>query len=105
MSKIDDLIQTETEAAELYDDSQPLPKHVKVTRPGHTRSKVFSVRLSEDEMAELEETAKQANLPVRTLARAWILERMRGGSSAVSETGLAHRVETLERQMRRLVHR
>lgn len=105
MSKIDDLIQTEAEAAEQYDDSQPLPEHVKVSRPGRNRSKVFSVRLSEDEMSELERAAAEANLPMRTLARAWILERMRGGSSAVSETGLAHRVETLERQMRRLVHR
>jgi hypothetical protein len=55
---------------------------------------MFSIRLNPDEVAELERYAGQRGLPARTLARAWILTRLR------EETGgrgdLAARVARLE---------
>lgn len=97
MSNIEQVLAEVGEAAEQYDNSQPLPEHVEVSRPGHKRSKMFSVRLSEDEMAELEQVAEQANLPARTLVRAWILDRLRGDQPASNDGGLMQRVERLER--------
>jgi hypothetical protein len=38
---------------------------------------MFSIRLNPDELADLERYADQPGLPARTLARAWILARLR----------------------------
>lgn len=96
MSRIDDIIAEESEAAEQYDDTQPLPDHVKVSRPGLNRTKVFSLRLSDDEFAELEQAAEEANLPIRTLVRSWILDRVRGKNLPTGDEQLAERVTRLE---------
>lgn len=97
MSRIDDIIAEESEAAEQYDDTQPLPDHVKVSRPGINRTKVFSLRLSDDEFAGIERAAEEANLPVRTLVRAWILDRLHGKNPPTVDEQLADRVARLER--------
>lgn len=73
MSKIDDLIAAESAAAETVQ----LPKDVKGERRNLGRSVMFSIRLNPDELAELERYADQHGLPARTLARAWILARLR----------------------------
>jgi translation elongation factor EF-1alpha len=71
MSKINELLATEGEAAE----NVPTPDD------GHrrnlNRSVMFSVRFNSEELEELERYADQRGLPARTLARAWILERVR----------------------------
>ena len=65
----------EIEAAErTTDPDAPLPPHVKVTHPGHARSKVLQVRLNPEEYAALETLAEQRKLPVSTVARAQILD-------------------------------
>jgi hypothetical protein len=90
MSKIDDLIAAEGAAAE----AAQLPEDVKGERRNLGRSVMFSIRLNPDELAELERHADERGLPARTLARAWILARLR------EETGghgdLAARVARLE---------
>jgi hypothetical protein len=73
MSKIDDLIAAEGAAAEVAE----LPDAVKGERRNLGRSVMFSIRLNPDELAELEAYAGTRGLPARTLARAWILARLR----------------------------
>jgi hypothetical protein len=88
MGKINDLLATEGEAAENV--STPDDGH----RRNLNRSVMFSVRFNPSELEELQHYAEQRGLPARTLARAWILERMR------EETGqgdsLSQRVARLE---------
>lgn len=67
-------------AAELRRESEQTresvyPEHVRATRPN--RAKVYSVRLSEDEQAQIEAVAEERHLPPSTLVRSWILERLR----------------------------
>ncbi|MFN3003531.1 hypothetical protein [Mycolicibacterium wolinskyi] len=65
------------EAARNQDDDAPLPPHVKVSRPNQARSKVLQVRLTDDEMATVEAIAKARGLPPSTLARDWLLQKIR----------------------------
>jgi hypothetical protein len=73
MSKIDDLIAAEGAAAE----EEQLAENATAERRNLGRSVMFSIRLNPDELAELERYAGQRGLPARTLARAWILARLR----------------------------
>ena len=75
MSRISDLIEAESRAAEEADATPdlPLPSNVKVTR-GHDRSKVLQVRLNEDEYRVLTKLAKERHVPASTFARALILK-------------------------------
>lgn len=88
MSKINDILATEGEAAE----NVPTPKD------GHrrnlNRSVMFSVRFNPEEIEELQRYADQRGLPARTLARTWILERMHQESGA--DDSLTRRVARLE---------
>jgi hypothetical protein len=73
MSKIDDLIAAEGAAAE----EEQFAENATAERRNLGRSVMFSIRLNPDELAELERYAGQRGLPARTLARAWILARLR----------------------------
>ena len=46
----------------------------RATRPN--RTKVYSVRLSEEEQARVEAAAAARHLPASTLVRSWILDRL-----------------------------
>jgi uncharacterized membrane protein YccC len=91
MSELDALLDAEAEHTEQHRDA-PAKPDTKVSRPGHGRSEVFSVRLNADEVAALEAAAEDAGLPSSTLARSWILERIRYESSPA------------DRDLRKLVH-
>lgn len=75
MSRISDLIASETRAAEAAEDAPDLalPSNVKVTR-GHDRSKVLQVRLNEDEYRIIAKLANERHVPASTFARALILK-------------------------------
>jgi hypothetical protein len=90
MSNISDLIAAEGAAAE----KEQLPADIAAGRPNRGRSVMFSIRLNPDELAELERYAGQRRLPARTLARAWILARLR--EEAASQDDLRARVARLE---------
>jgi len=53
---------------------QPYPDPPGGSRPN--RQKVYSVRLSEQEEAEVQRVAAAKHLPPSTLVRSWILERL-----------------------------
>jgi hypothetical protein len=75
MRELDRILDEETEASELGRDAEPTAA-AKVSRPNRNKSKVFSVRLSESEMAALQETADKANLAASTMARSLIVSQL-----------------------------
>jgi hypothetical protein len=75
MSDLNELIEEETEASELGRDAEPTAA-TKVSRPNRNKSKVFSVRLSESEMAALQEIADKVNLGASTMARSLIVSQL-----------------------------
>jgi hypothetical protein len=76
MSDIERLIDQETEASESSPDA-PIPEGTTVTRPNQSRSTVYSIRLNADEVDALQVLAGSAGVPASTLARAWIVDRIR----------------------------
>lgn len=62
-------LERQAESTEAY------PAGTKVTRP-HQPSRMFNVRLSEEQFAELQAEARRRHLPVSTMARAWLLDRL-----------------------------
>lgn len=67
----------EAAAAEDIDDGAPLPAHVKVSRPNRARNKVLQVRLTDEEMSNLEAVAAFQGLPPSTVARDALLRMTR----------------------------
>jgi hypothetical protein len=61
---------------------EPYPADSTYTRPNRDRSRVYSVRLSEAEYAEVQRVADSAHLPASTLVRSWILARLEQERSA-----------------------
>lgn len=69
------LIDEEAEHAEVTREN-PYPPGVVDERGNRSRSSVYSVRLSEDEVAEVQQLAREAGLPASTLVRSWITQRI-----------------------------
>ena len=68
------------ESERTKDDAYPAG--ARFTRPNRDRSRVYSVRLSEAEYAEVQRVADAAHLPASTLVRSWILARLEQERSA-----------------------
>lgn len=66
----------------------PLPGDTLGTRPNPGRSTVYSVRLTADEVAAVQDAADRAGLPASTLVRSWIVERLKSGSPSAAEANL-----------------
>jgi hypothetical protein len=64
--------QLRRESEQTKDD--PYPAGTTGHRPN--RQKVYSVRLSAEEQAEVQRVATAKHLPPSTLVRSWILERL-----------------------------
>jgi len=80
--KIDrDLARRLREESEHTKDA-PYPAGTKVTRPNRERSRVYSIRLTEEEYAAVQQVANAAHLPPATLVRSWILSRLEQEHSA-----------------------
>ena len=69
------LIQQIQEESERTKD-ESYPPGSTYTRPNRVRSKVYSVRLSEEEYEAVQRVADAAHLPPSTLVRSWILARL-----------------------------
>jgi hypothetical protein len=105
MSDIEKLIEQETEASEQNRDA-PIPDGATVTRPNRARSMVYSIRLNPAEVVALHALADAAGLPASTLARSWIVDRIREEASeftdAEAELRAAQRhLAHLQRHLRR----
>ena len=62
-------LEQRAESTEVY------PAGTRVSRPNQ-HSRMFNVRLSEEQFAELQAEARRHHLPVSTMARAWLLDRL-----------------------------
>jgi ribbon-helix-helix CopG family protein len=60
---------------EHADSTEPYPAETVVSRP-NASSRMFNVRLSEDQYEALQELARRRHLPMSTMARAWLLDRL-----------------------------
>jgi hypothetical protein len=98
MSKIDDLLADEGDAAENYEMPEELPEHVHVSRPTLGRQSVVSVRLSATEHEQLRHAAGEASLPVSTLIRIWALERLHAEEDGAGGT-VPERLARLEHEV------
>lgn len=61
---------------EAYAHSEePYPADVQINRPNKT-SRIFNLRLSDEQYEEITDLARKRHLPASTMARAWLLERL-----------------------------
>lgn len=57
------------------DRTDPYPESTAVRRANQP-SRMFNLRLTEDQFAAIQELAAQRHLPMSTMARAWLLDRL-----------------------------
>lgn len=65
--------------AQGVDPAAPYPDGTTIARPhqpGREPSRVFNLRLTEEQLTELHAAARRRHLPASTMARAWLLERL-----------------------------
>lgn len=90
---IEELLEREALASESNPDA-PLKPGTTVSR-GHARSKVYSVRLNQAEVEQVERLAARLGLPASTMVRSWIVERL----AADTDTTIESVVRRLERDV------
>jgi len=69
------LVERIREESERTKDD-PYPANARGTRPNRGRSRVYSVRLNDDEYQAVQRVADSVHLPPSTLVRSWILARL-----------------------------
>jgi aryl-alcohol dehydrogenase-like predicted oxidoreductase len=57
------------------ESGQPYPPRTKVSRPNQP-TRMFNVRLTEEQFRAIQQLAEQRHLPMSTMARAWLLDRL-----------------------------
>lgn len=57
------------------DATGPYPPGTQINRPNRP-SRMFNVRLSDEQYKALQEQARAHHLPMSTMARSWLLERL-----------------------------
>lgn len=55
---------------------EPYPADTTVSRPNQTTSRMFNLRLTDEQFAAIQDLAAQRHLPMSTMARAWLLDRL-----------------------------
>ena len=55
--------------------TEPYPESTAVSRANQP-SRMFNLRLTEDQYSAIQELAAQRHLPMSTMARAWLLDRL-----------------------------
>jgi hypothetical protein len=53
----------------------PYPPGTKVSRPNQP-TRMFNLRLTEEQFSAIQQLAEQRHLPMSTMARAWLLDRL-----------------------------
>lgn len=53
----------------------PYPASTRITRPNRP-SRMFNFRLTDEQFSELQRLAGERHLPMSTMARSWLLERL-----------------------------
>lgn len=74
--KAADAARADARELEAYADSEePFPADTQIGRPNKT-SRIFNLRLSDEQYEEITDLARRRHLPASTMARAWLLERL-----------------------------
>lgn len=86
---------------EQAESAQEEPLSDTASRPGTQRSKVLSIRLTDEEFDELSRYAAALEVPASGLVRGWILDQLRAGSDSPVNTvdRISHELEQLRRQL------
>jgi hypothetical protein len=69
-------VREDARRLEQHADSTALYPTDTVVRRPHAPSRMFNVRLSEEQYEALQELARKRHLPMSTMARAWLLDRL-----------------------------
>ena len=97
------MLEAEAEHAESTRD-EPIPAEARATRPNRRRSVMFSVRLNPDELAAVQELAREQGVPASSLARGWLIQRIAAERSEPDDAKAAvERLEADVRTLRKLV--
>lgn len=80
MNKLDDetieAVRTDARAVEAHaDDTEPYPPDVRISRLNRA-SRIFNLRLNDQQYEEITDLARKRHLPASTMARSWLLERL-----------------------------
>jgi hypothetical protein len=75
-------MRSDARRLEQYADAQGEYPAGTVVRRGQGPSRMFNVRLTDEQYQQLERVAKARHLPVSTMARAWLLDRLEGERDA-----------------------
>lgn len=80
MKKLEDQTEREAraDARALEVDAgmtEPYPVDTQITRPNRP-SRMFNLRLTDEQFKDLQGLARQHHLPMSTMARSWLLERL-----------------------------
>ena len=54
---------------------EPYPEDTIISRPNQT-SRMFNVRLTDEQFKQIQNLAERRHLPMSTMARAWLLDRL-----------------------------
>jgi hypothetical protein len=74
--EIADAVREDARRLEAAADAQgAYPADTRVTRPNRP-SRMFNVRLTEEQFEHLRRLAREHHLPMSTMARSWLLERL-----------------------------
>jgi hypothetical protein len=99
-NKLEEILELEAQHAEEHKDA-PLRDGTVITHRGQ-RSHVFSIRLSDDERAQLELAAAETGVAPSALARQWIGERLSTQSAPTDLGSIANTLATLSATLRSL---
>ena len=103
MSDLERLIDDEAEYAELH-RGDPIPADAHATRPNRVKSVMFSLRLNPDELAAVQELARERGVPASAVVRGWIVQRLAAERNAPTDTAaVVERLEADVRTLRKLV--
>lgn len=98
MNDLEAFLREEAEHAEANKDA-PLTSKTVVTRPGGSRGRVYSIRLTDDDVTALEAAAERAGVPPSTLARTWIIERLAEDDGSTDLRAMAETLEVISRRL------
>lgn len=84
--------------------NDPMPPGTEYTQPNRAKSVTFSLRLSPEELAAVQQLADERDIPAGALVRGWIVRQLAAEHNTPSDTALVvDRLEADVRALRKLV--
>jgi hypothetical protein len=97
------LIDTEDDHAEAH-RGDPIPATARGTRPHRAKSGMLSLRLNPDELAAVQNLARERDVPASALVRGWIVQQLTNEAATPTDTAtVVDRLEADVRALRKLV--